>query len=493
MLLFLLACSTGGGDAPGTDDTASAATDGGADGWQVLADDCTPPAPASADPFVLLASEENTQEGGGWFTEIVDVAMLPEEDRILTAGQGGLVVFETDGDSIRTAGHAGAGEGGFVRYYHLLPVEPGWAWATHRDYGLDVVDIRDADAPVLGQRTTIAGAEGLDRWGDQLLVATTGGSVVVLDVTEPQSPLWLGQVDGLGRPWDVHVVGDHAYVADYDLGLVTLALSEDALPQVVHTVESAGLPFRLDSGRLGSGAGVLYMASGAGGLEVFDLSDPAAPLATAVLDPGGGSIDVGVGQDSVAVATQEAVVIYDLADPLQPTPRAYQETEQFAMAVDFGGDRYGVGDWNILGLWSLSEDQAPAIDPAVDTITFLDGAGSATVALTNRGGADLNLAGISVPDGVQARVDRSRVAPGDSATVELSWDGRELSQAQVCIASDDPGRPTVFLELAMGAEGEGKGIGQQAPDFVLTDLQGKTHRLSEQLGHPVVLAYFATW
>ena len=32
-----------------------------------------------------------------------------------------------------------------------------------------------------------------------------------------------------------------------------------------------------------------------------------------------------------------------------------------------------------------------------------------------------------------------------------------------------------------------------APDFALPDLDGQVHTLSEQRGHPVVLAYFATW
>jgi peroxiredoxin len=35
--------------------------------------------------------------------------------------------------------------------------------------------------------------------------------------------------------------------------------------------------------------------------------------------------------------------------------------------------------------------------------------------------------------------------------------------------------------------------GVPAPDFALTGLDGTVYRLSEQLGAPVLLAYFATW
>jgi len=45
----------------------------------------------------------------------------------------------------------------------------------------------------------------------------------------------------------------------------------------------------------------------------------------------------------------------------------------------------------------------------------------------------------------------------------------------------------------VGESGTGVALGNDAPDFVLEDLDGNSHRLSEQLGHPVVLVFFATW
>jgi hypothetical protein len=76
----------------------------------------------------------------------------------------------------------------------------------------------------------------------------------------------------------------------------------------------------------------------------------------------------------------------------------------------------------------------------------------------------------------------------------VSWDGTTpLDRAEICIASDDPGRPTFDLVVTGGQDGEGRVIGQSAPDFALEDLDGTVHRLSEQRGKPVVLAYFTTW
>ena len=65
--------------------------------------------------------------------------------------------------------------------------------------------------------------------------------------------------------------------------------------------------------------------------------------------------------------------------------------------------------------------------------------------------------------------------------------------ARLCIASNDPVSPTREIVLHTGGGGENEAIGGEATDFVLADLDGNYHQLSLQLGHPVVLMYFATW
>ena len=86
---------------------------------------------------------------------------------------------------------------------------------------------------------------------------------------------------------------------------------------------------------------------------------------------------------------------------------------------------------------------------------------------------------------------RWRIAPGGSATATLSWAGGDSLDARLCLASDDPDQPTLETPVIAGDFGEH--VGQPAPDFELPDLDGQPHVLSEQLGQPVLLAYFATW
>jgi peroxiredoxin len=47
--------------------------------------------------------------------------------------------------------------------------------------------------------------------------------------------------------------------------------------------------------------------------------------------------------------------------------------------------------------------------------------------------------------------------------------------------------------LPAGADGNAVAVGQPAPPFMATDLQGNTVRLQEYRGHPMMLNFWATW
>jgi len=511
--LLLLACnggdkgavspgSTGGagsGDDGGGDDTGGSGTGGDDTGedpvdWQTLPTDCTLPTADGDDQFVLVGSEKNTEDGGpSWFTEIIDIAYLPDEDLVLTSGQGGLVTFGVgDPSSPTTEGYVAGNDGPFQRYYNVLPAEPGLAWATNRESGFDVISVEDPQTPEVLVHIESFGFEGMARSGDLLYVVNLYGTLEVFDVSEPSSPETTGAMNDLGRPWAIAIEGDVAYVADGSLGLVTLDLSSPEHPSIVGSLESAGQPMRLTIDD-----GYVYVATGAGGLEIYEVSDPLAPSLVTTVDVGGSAQDVDVHDGLAAVTTQEAVVLLDVGragTPEDPQPFAYEETEQFAMTVDGEGDYFAVGDWNILGLWEAGTGEAPAADLSHDIVAFLEEAETREVSVLNRGNGTLDLAGIEPPEGVTVEVSAVSLAPGESARVALHWDGEtELDVTSLCIATDDPSSPDLTLVLTSGASGEGKVIGQQAPDFTLMDLDGNLHTLSDQLGHPVVLAYFATW
>ncbi len=110
--------------------------------------------------------------------------------------------------------------------------------------------------------------------------------------------------------------------------------------------------------------------------------------------------------------------------------------------------------------------------------------------LTHRGGATLELQGATIGDArVTVQVSASSLEPGESATLRLDFSGGEDLDTSLCLASDDPDGSEREIDVILGDNT----LGQPAPDFALQDIDGDTYTLSEQLGHPVVLAYFATW
>jgi len=524
LLAATVGCSTPGGDVktsvdgdtgdpvtdPGTDDTddthdtvdsgEDTAEDTGDTGedtdppeWVALPNSCEPPTPDGTDPFIEVGSEIN--QTGPWFTEILDLSYLPAVDLVLTAGQGGVAVFDVsnlaDPD---TQGHLGADPGPFERYYHVEPGRTDRMFATHRDVGLHILSYEDRENLEQTARANAVGYEGLDWTGDRVYVTNIGGEVDVYDVTSDDTLTWVSTTPGLDRPWDILVDDTVAYVADGGLGLTVLSLADPDAPTIVTSIPTGGQAVRLEQ----DPDGYVYVAASSGGIEVFETSDPLAPTRVATLDVGGGALDVTVHDGLVGATTQEAVVLYDVGrsgTPEAPVPFAYEETELFAMALHAEASVWAVGDWNILSTWEVGTDPAPAIDLSIDGIAFLDEAETREVTITNRGSSDLDLASIGLPGGLTALVNTPTIAPGETGILAVSWDGTtELPRGTaLCVMSDDPGRPEVILKASSGADGEGKAIGQNAPDFSLADLDGTVHRLSDQLGHPVVLAYFATW
>ena len=114
--------------------------------------------------------------------------------------------------------------------------------------------------------------------------------------------------------------------------------------------------------------------------------------------------------------------------------------------------------------------------------------------LHNAGSDILQIEGLStdVPD-VNIRTDTLTIAPGDFARIRIRWLGSGDLSGSLCIATNDPDEPVQYLDILTSNDDSSVLIGEPAPDFVLPGLDGVTYTLSEQLGHPVLLIYFAAW
>jgi len=85
-----------------------------------------------------------------------------------------------------------------------------------------------------------------------------------------------------------------------------------------------------------------------------------------------------------------------------------------------------------------------------------------------------------------------------SADDEQHHQHSHLPDGHPAETKDDPNRPAPTIEQIINSPKNWKAIhrnwyGKQAPNLVLTDINGKTHRLSDYRGRDVLIIFWATW
>jgi hypothetical protein len=205
--------------------------------------------------------------------------------------------------------------------------------------------------------------------------------------------------------------------------------------------------------------------------------------------------------------SQESIVLLDVSTPAAPTFVNAEETPQWSMQVASANGVAFLAEWGFFSAYAASGAEAPHLELSRDEVYLSPEGASEIVRIQNLGAADLEISGARVwsgaadldagsrlaDDRVQLRVSDDLLPSGATAELEIQFSGGEALEASLCLESNDPDGSRSFVALSVGESGTGVALGNDAPDFVLQDLDGNSHRLSEQLGHPVVLVYFATW
>lgn len=142
-----------------------------------------------------------------------------------------------------------------------------------------------------------------------------GGSVIVLDISDPASPQELGTLSTVGLIRDFSCVGDYLYVADWDFGLRVLSIADPSNPVILSSLQLEGLLWGLDI----TGETAL-LACGDRGMKIVDLADPGNPVQIAESSLSGYATSVAVLDTFAVVTVQNAGLrIFSISDPSNPT------------------------------------------------------------------------------------------------------------------------------------------------------------------------------
>jgi hypothetical protein len=192
--------------------------------------------------------------------------------------------------------------------------------------GLLVIDVSDPAQPattmelstLAGTRTVVvAGARGYVAHGDLL---------TVLDLTEPATPIALGSVALPETALDLVVQGDLVFAAARALGLLILDVSDGDDPQLI-----AAIPAQSWARGLGVADRYAYVV-GDGFCDVFDVADPTAPAVVGSVDPLSNFVrDAMVVDGELYVAAMSAgLEVYALTNPAAPSYLGSVSTGNYA-------------------------------------------------------------------------------------------------------------------------------------------------------------------
>jgi outer membrane protein assembly factor BamB len=497
-----MACNGGDTDTDtttATDTTTDTATDTATDPvvWQDLPGPCEAPDSVAQDPLLTEPYWDGEDiQTMQLLVELVEAEVHLDQGLLYASGQSGLQSFTVDpvtGELAWLSMYPDTGHGRFERMERLD--ETHLALAA-RSNSLEIVDVSDPTAPQAVSVFRESGLTGMHHQDGVLYVTSQQGYLLTLTVDSGYSVKEVDRLNGLASPWEVVRVGDRLYVADQTLGVVVFDVSEPEQPVFVASVlaTSGALDIQTDDS-------FLYVAVGTAGVEIFDLADPDLPVSVGRLDSGTPVVSLAVSGDNLWTVDHDGIMVASVADPTAPMWLGFERTLLYALHVTADGDRAWVADWtNVPGYSVIAGVESPAARPSPSRVFLARADEAVTLSLRNDGAAPLTLYGGSVDDeriGVQ--ISGTTAAPGEAILVQLvaGDDGTDLD-AILCLATDDPQDPVMKIEVgaaSFNSDGPGDGlqIGESAPDFALEDLDGNSWRLSEQLGHPVVLLYFATW
>lgn len=487
-LLLLLACQEAPSESVALE-TADTQDSGPEAEWTALQAGCTAPADLPGDPLQLDGQLKITQGGpNDFFVELVDLEI--DGDTLYGVGQGGLIVYDISDPTHPTKRSVFPNEQAKDRFHRVESLGDGVVAVVHRDRGLRVLR---ADDHTEYANITGRGMEGLARVGDYLYVSSRERGLLVYDLRDLTHIVEATVVPGLSNTWELAATSDGwLYAADNKLGLVPIDLSDPEHPVIGTPVAVQGSALHVRSEE-----DTLLVSSGSFGVAIYERSTPSAPTLTGQLRTGGSVVMADAHEGLLWAVDHEAVTVWDFTDPSDPKPLHRQTTEQFALAVVAAPDTTSglgaawVGDWSILGHWTMDRGvQAARLELSADRVYL--GGGERVLELRNHGSIPGSLVGWEAPlEGLVVEVSSTEVQPGESAWLRLDWTLDGTFEIPLCLAATDPEEPQREVLLYTG-DTNGH-IGDPAPDFSLEGLDGETYTLSDQLGHPVVLAYFATW
>src|SRR5665647_129309 len=143
-----------------------------------------------------------------------------------------------------------------------------------------------------------------------------GQDFLILDITNPSSPVTLGKININCLAADIKVFGNYACVVSYNSGLVIVDISNPSSPTIKGMCWAGG-----GAEGVSVSGNYAYVVSSNSGLVIVDISNPSSPIikGNCSLKESNVSRKFSVSGNYAYVADDKDLVIVDISNPSSPT------------------------------------------------------------------------------------------------------------------------------------------------------------------------------
>lgn len=257
-----------------------------------------------------------------------------------------------------------------------------------------------------------------------------------------------GNLDTPGQGLDVAVSGSYAYVADGATGLTVVDISTPGLPKIVGSVDTPG-----SAGAIALSGSYAYVADFTSGLVVIDISNPASPSIVGSVDTPGYALGVFISGSRAYVADgYVGLHVIDISNPAHPAILGSVDTPGEAEDVVVSGSYAYIPDLiRGLAVVNVSNPAAPSVvaSTSISGLTYGIGlSGSYAYVLSDFGIFAVNISNPSSPvvqGGASASYSKDMVISGSYAYVT----GDTFS----LVSLSNPAAPTVVWRVFEAGNG----------------------------------------
>jgi len=231
--------------------------------------------------------------------------------------------------------------------YAVLTGSNGGRWSPS---SVIILDLSDPDHPAkLGQIDSDQGMIGLTVDNDK--VYTCGDGIAVIDISSPESPLVAGNFLG-GQPHGIVISGDYAYCGTGYDSLIIMDISDPSRLSRVGFTATAG-----HVSDLAVSGGKLYVSDD--GLQIFDVTAPTQPELLS-LTPGL-SGDIFISGNMLYTNIGDDLVLVDVGDPSNPIIRSQTPLYLPFVCIHVEYPYAFVVDSNFLHVFDVSDADEPVM------------------------------------------------------------------------------------------------------------------------------------